>query len=107
MFKFFQITYRYILTCDNLVHELIVVQYIQLFAGDVFAVVAPIDNIEKVKYYLMRCTSQKMRLLEYFDDNGFIYERGSIVLKGYFFQETHQTDTHVHFQDYQSEVTSC
>ena len=32
-----------------------------------------------------------MRLLENFDDNGFIYERGSIVLKGYFFQETHQT----------------
>jgi Fe2+ or Zn2+ uptake regulation protein len=48
-----------------------------------------------------------MRLLEDFDDNGFIYERGSIVLKGYFFQETHQTGTHVHFQDYQSDVTSC
>ena len=39
-----------------------------------------------------------MRLLEDFDDNGFIYERGSIVLKGYFFQETHQIDSHVHFQ---------
>jgi hypothetical protein len=70
-------------------------------------VVAPIDNTEKVKYYLMRCTSQKMRLLEDFDDNGFIYERGSIVLKGYFFQETHQTNTHVQFQDYHSDVTSC
>jgi hypothetical protein len=107
MFKFFQITYRYILVHDNLTRINCCTIYIQLFAGDVFAVVAPIDNIEKVKYYLMRCTSQKMRLLEDFDDNGFIYERGSIVLKGYFFQETHQTDTHVHFQDYQSEVTSC
>jgi hypothetical protein len=48
-----------------------------------------------------------MRLLEDFDDNGFIYERGSIILKGYFFQENHQTDTHVHFQDYQSDVISC
>ena len=48
-----------------------------------------------------------MRLLEDFDDNDFIYERGSIVLKGYFFQETHQTDTHVHFQDYQLDVISC
>jgi hypothetical protein len=67
--------------------------------------VPPVDNNEKMKYYLMRCTSQKMRLLEYFDDNGFIYERGSIVLKGYFFQETHQTNTHV--QDYQLDVTSC
>jgi hypothetical protein len=47
-----------------------------------------------------------MRLLEDFDNNGFISERGSIVLKGYFFQETHQTDTHVHFQDYQSDVVS-
>ena len=48
---------------------------------DVFAMVAPVDNTEKVKYYLIRCTSKKMRLLEDFDDNGFIYERGSIVLK--------------------------
>jgi hypothetical protein len=68
--------------------------------------VAPVDNTENVKYCLMRCTEQKMRLLEDFDDNGFIYERGSIVLKGYFFQETHHTDTHVHFQDYQLDVTS-
>ena len=49
----------------------------------------------------MRCTEQKMGLFEDFDDNNFIYERGSIVLKGYFFQENHQIDTHVHFQDYQ------
>ena len=47
--------------------------------------VAPVDNTKKVKYYLMQCTPQKMRLLEYFDDNGFIYERGSIVLKQYSF----------------------
>jgi hypothetical protein len=82
-------------------------EHIKLFAGDVFVVVAPVDNTENVKYYLMRCTEENMRLLEYFDDNGFIYERGSIVLKGYFFQETHQTDSHVHFQDYQSDVISC
>jgi hypothetical protein len=67
----------------------------------------PIDNTENMKNYLMRCTEQRMRLLEDFDDNGFIYERGSIVLKGYFFQETHQNDTHVHFQDYPLDVTSC
>jgi hypothetical protein len=48
-----------------------------------------------------------MSLLEDLYDNGFICERGSIVLKGYFFQETHQTNTHVHFQDYHSDVTSC
>ena len=31
--------------------------------GDVFAVIAPIDNDENVKYYLMRCTERKMELL--------------------------------------------
>ena len=36
-----------------------------------------------------------------------LYERGSNVLKGCFFQETHQTDSHVHFQYYQSDVISC
>ena len=60
--------------------------------------VAPVDNIENVTYYLMRCTEQKTRLLEDFDDNGFIYERGTIILKNYFFQESHQIDSHVHFQ---------
>ena len=82
-------------------------EHIELFAGDFFVVVAPVDNTENVKYYLMRCTEQKMRLLEDFDDNSFIYERWSIVLKGYFFQETHQTDSLVHFQDYQLDVISC
>ena len=69
--------------------------------------VAPIDNTKKVKYYLMHCTEIKMKLLEDYDDNGFIYERGSIILKCYFFQETHQIKSHVHFQDYQPNVISC
>ena len=69
-------------------------------AGDVFVVVAPTNNIENVKYYLMRCTEQKMKLLEDYDDNGFIYERGSITLEGYFFQENHQNKSNFNFQDY-------
>ena len=72
-----------------------------LFVGDFFVVVAPIDNIENVKYYLMHCIEIKMKLLEDYDDNSFIYERGSIILKDYFFQKTHQTKSHVHFQGYQ------
>ena len=75
-----------------------------LFAGDVFVVVAPIENIEKETYYLMLCTKRKMNLLEDYDDNGFIYERWSIILKGYFFQETHQTKSYVHLQEYQSNI---
>ena len=45
-----------------------------------------------------------MKLLEDYDDRGFIYERGSILLKGYFFQETYQTERDVHFKDYQPDV---
>jgi hypothetical protein len=56
-----------------------------LFVGDVFAVVSPIENDENFGYYLMWCTERKMKLLENYNDNNFIYERGSIVLKGYFF----------------------
>lgn len=48
-----------------------------------------------------------MKLLEDYDDNGFIYERGSVILKGYFFQETHQTESNVCFQYYQPDVVSC
>lgn len=56
------------------------------YTRDVFVVVEAINNIENVKYYLMWCIEQKMRLLEDYDDNNFIYERGSIILKVYFFQ---------------------
>ena len=43
-----------------------------------------------------------MNLLEDYNDKGFIYERWSIILKGYFFQETHQNESCVHFQDYET-----
>ena len=66
--------------------------------------VAPIGNNENVRYYLMQCTERKMKLLEDYDDRGFIYERGSILLKGYSFQETYQTESDVHFKDYQLDV---
>lgn len=42
-----------------------------------------------------------MKLFEDYDDNDFIYERGSIILKGYFFQETRETKSNVYFQDFQ------
>jgi hypothetical protein len=79
---------------------LCLLSYGDLFVGDVFDVVSPVDNDENVEYYLMRCTKIKMNLLEDNNDNDFIYERRSIILKGYFFQETHETKIHVHFQEY-------
>ena len=45
-----------------------------------------------------------MKLLEDYDDKGFIYERGLILLKCYFFQETHQIESDVHFKEYQPDV---
>lgn len=49
----------------------------------------------------------KDEVIKNYDDNGFIYERGSIMPKGYFFQENHQTKSNVYFQDYQPNVISC
>ena len=48
-----------------------------------------------------------MKLLEDYDDKGFIYERKLIILKYYFFQETHQTESDIHFKHYQLDVTCC
>ena len=69
-------------------------------AGDVFAVIAPINNDENVKYYLMCCTKWKTKLLENYNDHGFQYKRGSIILKGYFFRQTNQSGDFVYFEDY-------
>ena len=76
-------------------------------AGDVFAVIAPIDNDENVKYYLMRCTEQKMKLLQDYNDHGFQYDKGSIILKGYFFKQTRESGDFVYFEDYEPNSISC
>ena len=65
------------------------------------------NNSEDVKYYLMRCIEGKMKLLEDYNDNGFTYERGSIILKGYFLQQTRMTENYVYFQDYEPDVICC
>ena len=36
--------------------------------GDVFAVIAPKNNQEKVHYYLLRCTMSKSTLLQEYND---------------------------------------
>ena len=75
-------------------------------ARDVLVVVAPTTNAENVKYYLMHFTEWKVKLLENYDDNGFIYDIGSIILKGYFFQQNHHIWDVVYFQDYEPNVIS-
>ena len=77
------------------------------FPGDVFVVIAPIDSDENVKYYLMCCTKRKIKLLQNYNDHGFQYDRGSIILKGYFFRQTHQSGDFVYFEDYEHVSISC
>ena len=67
--------------------------------GDVFSVIAPTNNDENVKYYLMHCAEWRMKLLEDYNDHRFPYERGSIILKGYFFWQTNQSGNFVYFED--------
>ena len=55
----------------------------------------------------MWCTEWKIKLLEDYDDNNFIYQRGYTILKCYFFQENHQNESNVYFQDYQPDAISC
>ena len=55
----------------------------------------------------MCCTEPKLKLLEDYDDNEFIYDKGSIILKGYFFKQTHQIGDFVYFEDYEPDSISC
>ena len=48
-----------------------------------------------------------MKLLENYDDQRFTYERGSILLEGYFFRQNNQSGDFVYFQDYEPDVISC
>ena len=48
-----------------------------------------------------------MKLLENYNDHGFLYERGSIILKGYFFRQTNQSGDFFYFEDYEPDVISC
>ena len=36
-----------------------------------------------------------------------LYERGSIILKSYFFRQTNQSGDFFYFQDYEPDVISC
>ena len=60
-----------------------------------------------VKYYFMCFTERKMKLLEKYNDHGFPYERGSMILKGYFFRQNNQSGNFVYFQDYEPDFISC
>ena len=80
---------------------------IVICTGDIFVVIAPLDNNKNVKYYLMQSNDGKMKLLDDYNDNGFTYERGSIILKGYFFQQTRMNENYVYFQDYEPDVICC
>ena len=54
----------------------------------------------------MHCTERKMKLLENYNDHKFPYERGSIILKQYFFRQTNQSGDFVYFEEYEPDVIS-
>ena len=54
----------------------------------------------------MRCTERKMKLLEDYNDHGFQYDRGSIILKGYFFKQIRQSGDFLYFEDYDPDSIS-
>ena len=54
--------------------------------GDVFSVIAPVDNPEKVHYYLLRCTRSKSMLMQEFKDpSNYTYRVGSMDIMGHLF----------------------
>jgi len=50
---------------------------------------------------------RNMKLLENNNDHGFTYDRGSIILKGYFFRQTNQIWDLFYFKYYEIDVISC
>ena len=74
-------------------------------AGDVFAVISPVDNLEKEQYCLLRCTRSKSTLMQEFKDpSNYTYGVGSMVIMGHFFTEVRKCKDHILFQDYKSDV---
>ena len=72
--------------------------------GDVFAIIAPVDNPEKVHYYLLRCTRSKSTLMQEFkDSSNYMYGVGSMVIMGHFFAKVMKCKYHIVFQDYKSD----
>jgi len=68
--------------------------------GDVFVVIAPVDNPEKVHYYLLRCTRSKSTLMQEFKDpSNYTYGVGSMVIMGHFFAEVRKCKDHIIFKN--------
>ena len=73
--------------------------------GDIFFVIAPVDNPEKVHYYLLRCTRSKITLMQDFKDpSNYSYGVGSMFIMGNLFVELRKCKDHIIFQDYESYV---
>ena len=59
-----------------------------LVAGDNFVVPAPLDNLEQVDFYALKCTHEKVFLDSPLEDTwGNVCPRGSFVVKGVWYQQ--------------------
>jgi len=61
--------------------------FVILVIGDVFVVIVPLGNEEKVAYYLMWSTQIKSCLMQPYQDGPFTYQIGDLVVMGHFFEK--------------------
>ncbi|KAH9311061.1 hypothetical protein KI387_026096, partial [Taxus chinensis] len=68
--------------------------------GDVFAVIAEEANIEKVEYYLLRCTEERTKLTCEITSEVTTFFTGSVVVQGTYLQQVKALQSGIHFVDY-------
>ncbi|KAH9308100.1 hypothetical protein KI387_036011, partial [Taxus chinensis] len=68
--------------------------------GDVFAVIAEEANIEKVEYYLLRCTEERTKITCEITSEVTTFFIGSVVVQGTYLQQVKSLQSGIHFVDY-------
>ncbi|KAH9325154.1 hypothetical protein KI387_005332, partial [Taxus chinensis] len=71
--------------------------------GDVFAVIAEEANIEKVEYYLLRCTEERTKLTCEITSEVTTFFTGSVVVQGTYLQQVKALQSGIQFVDYKPE----
>ena len=78
-----------------------------LDAGDVFVVIATLENDKHVAYFLMRCTQIKSRLVQLYVDGYFTYQVGDLVVMEDFFQKVRRQGDNIIYRDFMPEYIFC
>ena len=54
--------------------------------GEVFAIIDEPGNVEGVSYYLLRCTTERMKLIEPEESDGMLFPTGIYIFQIYIFK---------------------